>query len=222
MGVDVSGNDFPIFGPPSISLARFTSILRAAGSPEASSAAGIYNAFVAQGVDPAIGLAISQHESSYGKAGIAVGRDNPYGDRYYASAAAFGGKNVGGWVKFPSYTAAAQYEAHLLATSYRGYTARTFAQKYAPASDNNNPSSYGNSIVNLLKKWTGGAAPLSTKVAASAKPKAKATTTKATTKKPAATKAGLSKGSLTAYAKAHPKSSAAEGGIAAAILAALL
>jgi hypothetical protein len=219
----VSGNDFPLFGPPSISLAKFRSILSAAGSPETGSAAGIYNAFVAQGVDPAIGLAISQHESSFGKAGIAVGRDNPYGDRYYAPAAAFGGRNVGGWVKFPSYTAAAQYEAHLLATGYRGYTARTFANKYAPAKDHNNPSSYGNSIVNLLKKWSGGSAPLTTKVASGAKPHATAPAHKATTaKKPAASKGGLSKGSLTAYAKAHPKTTAAEGSIAAAILAALL
>jgi hypothetical protein len=217
----MSGNDFPLFGPPSISLAKFTSVLQAAHSPIAGSASGVYNAFVAQGVDPAIGLAISQHESSYGKAGIAVGRNNPYGDRYYASAAAFGGKNVGGWVRFPSYTAAAQYEAHLLATGYRGFTARTFAQKYAPSSDGNNPSSYGNSIVRLLASWSGHGGTVTTAVGSTAKPKAKAPA-KAPPKKPAATSGALAKPSLVAYAKAHPKASAAEGGIGAAILAALI
>jgi hypothetical protein len=213
----MSGNDFPLFGPPSISLAKFTSILQAAHSPIAGSAAGVYAAFVAQGVDPAIGLAISQHESSYGKAGIAVGRNNPYGDRYYANAAAFGGRNVGGWVRFPTYTAAAQYEAHLLATGYRGYTARTFAEKYAPAKDHNNPSSYGNSIVRLLASWSGHGGSITTTTHATT-----GRVTVKTGKKPPATSGALSKPSLVAYAKAHPKAAAGEGGIAAAILAVLL
>ena len=208
--------DFPLFGPPTISLAQFTHVLQAAHSPIAAEASGVYNAFVAQGVNPAIGLAIAQHESSYGKAGIAVGRYNPYGDRYYSPAAAYGGRNVGGWVRFPNYTKAAQYEAHLLATGYRGYTARTFAEKYAPARDHNNPSSYGNSIVHLLNQWSGGKGGIAGSPHPTSPPKA------APKGKPAATSGAIAKPSLTAYAKAHPKATAAEGGIAAAILAALL
>jgi hypothetical protein len=210
--------DFPLFGPPTISLAQFTHVLQAAHSPIAPQAAGVYNAFVAQGVNPAIGLAISQHESGYGTAGIAVGRNNPYGDRYYASARAFGGVNKGGWVHFPSYTAAAQYEAHLLATSYRGYTARSFAQKYAPARDRNNPSSYGAHIVALLNRWSGGRGG----IAGAPHPTTPPHRAAPAPKRPAATKSTLVRGSLTAYAKAHPKATAAGGGIGAAILAALL
>ncbi len=148
--------DFPLLGEPTISLAKFTHILQTNHSPAAGQAAGIYQAFVSQGVNPAIGLAIAQHESTYGKFGAAVGRNNLFGDRYYPSAAAYGATKQGGFAHFPSYVANAQYEAHLLATSYKGYTARTFAQKYAPKSDHNNPKAYGSAIVKLLNTWSGG------------------------------------------------------------------
>lgn len=190
----MSVTDYPLFSAPTISLAKFTSVLQTAHSPMAGEAAGVYQAFVAQGVNPAIGLAIASHESSFGKLGIAVGRNNPYGDRYYASAAAFGGQNVGGWVRFPSYTAAASYEAHLLATSYRGFTARTFAQKYAPSSDGNNPSSYGATIVRLVSSWSGGKGAIATSPTPRAPSKA---STKPAAPRPPATSGALSKPSLT-------------------------
>jgi hypothetical protein len=212
--------DFPLFGPPTISLAQFTHILQAAHSPAAGQASGIYQAFVSQGVNPAIGLAIAQHESAYGKLGAAVGRNNLFGDRFYASAAAYGATKAGGFAHFPSYTANAQYEAHLLATSYRGYTALSFARKYAPSSDHNNPDAYGKAIVRLLNGWSGGRGG----IAAAPHPTSPSPIKSKTPppKKPAATSGGIGKRSLVAYAKAHPKTAAAETGVGAAILAALL
>lgn len=200
--------DYPLKSAPTISLASFTAVLRNAGSPIASEASGVYNAFVAQGINPAIGLAIAQHESSFGKAGIAIGRDNPFGDRYYAGAAAFGATNAGGWAKFKSYTDAARYEASLLAgPKYAGSknanTARTFAQVYAPSSDGNNPSSYGSKIVAAVTAW-GGKPVMLTAKAAAAKPAKAATTTP---------QFALASSSLTAYAKAHPKTTIGAGGV---------
>lgn len=154
-------NDYPILGAPTISLQQFAGILSAAGSPAAREAAGIYGAFTARGVNPAVALAIAKHESGYGKLGASVGRNNLFGDRYYASAAAFGATKAGGFARFPSYTANAQYQASLLAGSMYGAsksfgTARTFPFRYAPTSDGNSPTNYGNTIVRLLDTWTGG------------------------------------------------------------------
>jgi len=151
-------DDYKLVGPPSIDLRTFQSILTAAGSPAAGEAPGIYTAAMRYGVDPAVLLAIAQHESSFGKAGIAVGRHNLFGSRYYAGTAAFGATNRGGWAAFPTYTASAAYTASLLASkSYAGagLTARTFPNRYAPASDGNKPAAYGASIVNAINRWRG-------------------------------------------------------------------
>ena len=162
--------DYPLVGPPTISLATFGSVLRSAGSPMAAEAPAIYSAILAKGVDPAVVLAISQHESNFGKAGIAVGRNNPYGSRYYGGAAAYGATNRGGWAAFPNYAQAAAYTAGLLASgSYAGagLTARTFPTRYAPASDGNKPAAYGTAIVNAINRWRGeptvGATPKATR-----------------------------------------------------------
>lgn len=201
-----SREDYPLKSAPTLSEAQFASILKAAKSPAAGEAAGIYAAFVAQGLNPAIGLAIAQHESSFGTAGIAVGRDNLYGNRYYASEAAFGAVDVGGWAKFPSYTAGAKYEASLLAGPlYAGNpkfnTVQTFAYRYAPSGDGgNNPNAYGNAIVAALNRWGGSPVASNTSV------------TKAAA---SAEHASL----LTAYVKAHPEESAAAGGSLAALVA---
>lgn len=163
--------DYPLVGPPSISEAKFASVLAAAKSPMAGEAASIYKAVQAKGVDPAVILAIAQHESSFGTKGIAVGRDNPFGSRYYAGIP--GATNRGGWASFTSWTAAASYTAGLLASpSYAGSKTKTltaagartgplpntafgFAYRYAPYSDHNDPANYGAFIVNAINGWAG-------------------------------------------------------------------
>lgn len=205
--------DYPILGAPTISLQAFTNVLRSAGSPIGAEAQGVYNAYVAHGVNPAIGLAIAQHESGYGKAGIAVGRDNPYGLRYYAGSYA-GAVNAGGWAKFTSYTAAANAHAGLLASSGYGRsahynTARTFAYRYAPSKDHNNPTAYGSAVVASLQRWGAGKGidytPSKTAAKAPAKP---------TPSHPVHPAVG--------YAKAHPHATGAAVGIGGALLLALI
>lgn len=199
--------DYPILSKPTISAASFHNVLANAGSPMAAESLSIYNAFVARGVNPAIGLAIAQHESGFGKLGIAVGRNNPYGDRYYGQA---GATNRGGWAAFTSYTAAAQYEAALLASSSYGAgtkynTARTFAYRYAPSSDGNSPANYGSAVVSLLQKWgaTGGVPYKGAPAGSGTAARRPATTTRAP-------------------ATSHKKAAAVAGGVGAAVVLALV
>lgn len=56
--------------PPRISRTTFIRILVAARSPAAPDGGAMYDGIAGVGVDPAIGLAFFQHESSFGKAGI--------------------------------------------------------------------------------------------------------------------------------------------------------
>lgn len=178
-------NDYPLIGPPTIDLATFAAILRNANSPAAGEAPAIYASVTRYGVDPAVILAIAQHESSFGKAGIAVGRDNLFGSRYYASTARFGAVNRGGWAAFPTYAAGAAYTASLLASSSyagAGLTARTFPTRYAPSSDGNSPKAYGTAIVNTINKWRGAPPATATKATTKVTTKAKATTAKVAAK----------------------------------------
>lgn len=154
--------DYPLVGPASVTLPQFAAILTSAGSPAASEAPGMYAAIRRYGIDPAVVLAIMQHESSFGRLGIAVGRNNPTGSRYYAGAAAFGAVDRGGWAAFPTWSAGVAYTSALLASSnYAGdkrySTAATFAQRYAPSSDGNNPVNYGRTVVGAINRWTGSA-----------------------------------------------------------------
>lgn len=170
--------DYPLVGPPTIDLRTFQAVLAAAHSPATGEAPAIYATALSYHVDPAVLLAIMQHESGFGTAGIAVGRHNLFGSRYYAGTAQFGAVNRGGWASFPSYTASAAYTASLLASSSyagAGYTARTFPERYAPSSDGNNPAAYGLAIVNAINAWRGAPkAPASSKPGS--RPAAKAPT----------------------------------------------
>ena len=166
-GTDLmAAGDYPLLAAPSISLAAFTSILQNAKSPAAGEATGIFNALVKYGVDPAVGLAIFQHESSFGKSGTAtktlsIGNSRYYGDQGLGITKYVTASN-GSFAKYPSYTVAAEDLGRLLSSSMYGKSAnyntvRTFAAKYAPAADHNSPSGYGAAVANAIAKWTGSA-----------------------------------------------------------------
>jgi hypothetical protein len=154
--------DYPILHSPTISLSAFSSILRAAGSPAAPEAAGVYNAFIQYGVDPAVGLALFQHESGFGRAGVAV-RTHGIGNlRYYGQADASPVKTTrnGTFAGYANWTAGALGTARLLASTSYGKskdhaTVRTFPFRWAPAADHNKPAEYGASLARNIAKWTG-------------------------------------------------------------------
>lgn len=152
--------DYPILGAPSIDLEQFTGILRSAGSPAAGEAAGIYAAALRYHVDPAVLLATFQHESSFGKAGIARGTKSIGNLRYTAASAPYGSRGAAGFTAYPSWTLGAADASRLLASSLyggsRGYSsALTFPARWAPASDGNSPIQYGRALVNAINGWTG-------------------------------------------------------------------
>ena len=111
-----------------------------AGSPMASESRSIYNAAVRGGVNPAFVAGLAGAESSYGKAGYAVGTKNPFGLGVHL-----------GW-KFGSYAAAtAKLAKTLNDSSYKSLYKQSglagVISRYTPASDGNNESQHAANIV---------------------------------------------------------------------------
>ena len=155
----MAASDYPILGPPTLSFDQFAGILRGAGSPAASEASGLWTAATSRGVDPGVFLAIFQHESGFGRAGVAVHSRNPGNLR--TADPSFGGVRRNGFEYFGSWTAGANATAALLASGLYGRsagynTARKLPFRWAPSSDGNAPASYGSALVANLNRWTGG------------------------------------------------------------------
>lgn len=169
-----AAGDYPILGKPSIGLVAFGSVLRNASSPAAPEYIGIYNAAVQHGVDPAVLLAVFQHESSFGKAGAAAHTKNIGNLVYTATSAAMGAGKSGRWSSYSSWTQSAQDTSRLLAVyghnairkGVTTSTVRTFPNVWAPSSDGNKPAAYGAALARSIAGWTGkGGVPISAAVA---------------------------------------------------------
>ena len=148
--------DYTILAQPRISRHTFARILANHQSPAAPVAGAAYDAITRHGVDPALELAMFQHESSFGRAGAAVSRHN-WGNLRRSP----GFPTVGGFVKYPDWMAGAGDTARLLAVYGRNEirprrrtnTARTFPYVWAPSSDGNRPLTYGEAIVNGIERF---------------------------------------------------------------------
>lgn len=160
-GEDMTGvADYPILGAPTISLATFSAVLQNAGSPAAPEAAGMYQAATHYGVDPAVLLAVFQHESSFGKSGVARNTRNVGNLEWHPVSAGVGAVQAGRWASYPSWTASASDTARLLASTMYGRssqyaTVRTFPFRWAPSSDGNAPTSYGAALAASIHRWSG-------------------------------------------------------------------
>lgn len=146
-------DDLIFLSSPRISLATFTQTLRDAGSPAAPQAAACYAALVGFGVDPAIGLAFFQHESTFGRMGIAS-RTKNWGNLRK------GGRATGaiqGFAAYSSWVASAADWAQLIAQVYvrqHGLdTVRKALPLYAPSSDGNVPTAYADAVVRSVLRW---------------------------------------------------------------------
>jgi hypothetical protein len=109
----------PIFGPPSISEARFVSRLRVANSPAADEGADIYRRMIKNGVDPLIALAQFQAESGLGTRGHAVDTRNWGNILFYGWTTALGATefepgNGYHYSLFPSWTQGARAYIRLM------------------------------------------------------------------------------------------------------------
>lgn len=131
------------------SFQNFQRVLR--GTPMASEARGIYDAAIRGGINPALVAGIAGAESSFGAAGYAVGRKNPFGLMGFS---------------FKSYAQATTKLAQTLKNSGLGYPQaykksglRGIIGIYTPSGaangPNNDPSGHTRNILNIARK-TGG------------------------------------------------------------------
>lgn len=145
--------DFSIMSAPRISAHTFAVILERGSSPAAPEAAACYAAAVALGVDPAVLLAVFQHESSYGRAGVAAS-SHSWGNLRTSPSY----PSVDGFARYPTWTAGAADTARLLRVyglnRIRPGTVTssclTFPFVWAPAADHNKPAAYGAALVRSI------------------------------------------------------------------------
>lgn len=154
-----------LVGPPTISLQGFTLIMRMSGY-STSVAEGCYEAILDYGLDPAIGLAFFQHESSYGKAGAArythnwgniraAGRwlDHHDGDNgtwliYRPRVEESPGEE---WIR--SAADWAQLIRELYVERWELLTVEAALRRYAPTEDQNDPASYAACVRRSVATW---------------------------------------------------------------------
>ena len=149
--------DLTLAAPPRIPRARFAAVLAEARSPAAPAADACFAAIVAQGIDPAIGLAMFRHESGCGCAGVAVKTRN-WGNLRKSMGRAH--HVADGWAWYSSWPdGAADWAALMRAYVGRGLTTvRAAIPVYAPSSDHNAPESYSAAVLAAVAAWQADAA----------------------------------------------------------------
>jgi hypothetical protein len=148
--------------PFDISEERFTSVLTAAGSPAAPSSHEAYATLGTMPVSIAFCLAVFHHESSYGKAGVTPKYETKNPGNCRSSRTGAGtviSTERGPFVKYPSWPEGWKDLAFRLIDETYVYvkegrnTIREIIERFAPASDNNVPSSYINAVVRDMNAW---------------------------------------------------------------------
>ena len=146
-----AASGFRILSAPRMSRAGFARVLEQAGSPAAREAFACYAAFAGAGVDPAVGLAVFQHESTFGRYGRAAG-NRSWGNLRHAD---------GSFVAYPTWTAGAAgaaallhvYGANLIRRGVDTSTTLTFPYVWAPSADHNSPAAYGAAVTAAVARW---------------------------------------------------------------------
>ncbi len=167
-----TGQAMPVFGKPTVDAHFIDTILCEASSPACGTGQQLYNAAVAQGIDPVMPLAFFDHESSFGKAGMARVTHSLGNLRCIDGAACV---NTDGlpcqagqscYAAFPPWQTGAGYNAWaaLIAGPYYAGEGRTTIEliipKYAPQADHNNEQAYIDSVEAAVRLWRSGKAVL--------------------------------------------------------------
>jgi len=146
--------DYSVLGKPTITAARIDTILRDAHSPAQGTGEAMYAYGVRYGIDPVFALAFFQHESTFGRNGIAatnLGLGNIRcsqgfvcinGFRAYSSW----GAGYADWYKLIRY----QY-----VNAWKLLTVEQIVPVYAPSADRNNPTQYIASVESAVAMWRG-------------------------------------------------------------------
>ena len=141
-----SPDSYRPIGPPTISLNVFRDYLREMGSPALSEAEAMYQTAIEEGGDPAVALAFFEHESSGGRAGVAVQTHSIGNIRCTPGYACTGTQGNGSFRSYATWADGVRDWVRLL-KSYKagGWKAITLEQiipHYAPQADHNNESAY--------------------------------------------------------------------------------
>lgn len=152
-------DDVLFIGPPSITKERFARVLLVAKSPASAESGVLYDILVRYRINPAVGLAFFEHESSLGKKGKAVTTKN-WGNIRRSQGGAF--KVEGGFAFYETWAAGLEDWCKLIINDYvnpRKHNTpgvRNALRIYAPSSDNNNPDAYANAVIALVRQWEQG------------------------------------------------------------------
>jgi hypothetical protein len=159
----------PIVGLTIVSVPRiarevFAQVLRDGKSPATSVADELYTVFVSEDVDPAVGLAFFNHESSLGKAGLTKIHDLKNWGNVRSPEVAGAGEIIqipgrGPFVRYATWQAAVRdWCKRLKGPKYAGSGLTTVEQvvpKYAPDSDSNSPARYIAEVYAFVQQWQG-------------------------------------------------------------------
>lgn len=142
-----------LLNPPRISKLHFAEILQNAGSPAAPVATDCYDIISSYGLDPTIALAFFQHESSYGKAGVAV-RSLNWGNLRQGQRAV---EIKEGFGFYNDWRESLRDWCELLRNTYIDQwgldTVDKVIPRYAPSADGNVPSAYIAAVENQVLDW---------------------------------------------------------------------
>jgi len=151
----MAATDYTLKATPRISKDGFRAVLAANHSPAAPEADACYEAFVAHGIDPAVGLAIFRKESSFGKGGRA------HTNRSWGNNRSGPPKDDKGFTQYETWSGGAAGAAALLVhyadntvrTGVKTDTVLTMPYVWAPAKDHNAPNAYGPALVKSIAGW---------------------------------------------------------------------
>lgn len=146
-----------VIGVPTVTADKITQVLKQYNSPAVGASQAIYDLGVKYQIDPAYALAFFIHESSAGTKGVAV-TTRSLGNIRQTTNSGFDGYN--GFRKYPSWEVGAEDWYKLIKNLYIGgwnlTTVEQIIPKYAPAEDNNNPTTYINAVNNMVDAWRSG------------------------------------------------------------------
>lgn len=153
----------------------FIDVLQQAKSPAADVASECYDEFVAAGLDPAVGLAFFEHESTYGRSGAARSSHNwgnirptrtgwlerlGWHDGVYESTTTGrfllfrdrdGEPDGSAWIR--SARMWARLISELYVRDWHLSEVRSILVKYAPGRDRNNPGHYADVVEEAVASW---------------------------------------------------------------------
>lgn len=136
---------------PTLSAAFIDRVLCQAASPACGTGNVLYDLGVKYGIDPAYALAFFQHESTFGKAGVA--RQTHSLGNIRCSA---------GWRCIAGFRAYANWEGgyedwyrliRWYASDLHKRQLKDIVHTYAPAADHNNPDGYVRSVCDAVNAW---------------------------------------------------------------------